>query len=1188
MVADDIEIALIQEPWTYRGQIRGLNIRQGQIHCCTSVDRPRAGILVRGVAATSLAEFCRRDLVAIRLEVTLDGRRRELVVASAYMPYDSLTPPPSDEIAGLVEDCRKRGRELIIGTDANSHHTVWGSTDTNARGEALLEYLAGTRLQILNKGKEPTFCITNRVEVIDLTLGTPEMAAEIRNWRVSDEPSLSDHRHITFTLSVPAARKDRGPTRNPKATDWPSYVEELRGRMIHFPHRYGSEDEIDLAVEILRDSITKSYENNCMPNKAYRDRTPWWNQRLQKLRDNTRKSWNVAKRTGQPWDWENHKRYQREYKEAVRNSKKEAWRKYCQEIESVPEAARIQRVLRRDPMPACGSIKKPAGGYAEDWKEELEVMLGKHFPGYTLIDGWKQWPYPRCRHGDTDWTTAAKIITPARVRWAIEGFEPYKAAGTDGIFPALLQQGLEIILSPVTKILRACVALGYTPNQWRTTRVVFIPKPGRIDYEQAGAFRPISLTSFLLKTLERLIDRYVREGPLKERPLHILQFAYQADKSTDAALHRLVYRLEEARNKNCMAVGVFLDIEGAFNCTTVSSIRRAAERHGLDPTVIRWIGNMLSTRQLTVARGEGTVKVAVDRGCPQGGVLSPLLWCLVVDELLVRLDRAGIYAQAYADDLAIIIRARDANTASSLTQTALSLVSRWCKEVGLNVNPEKTELVRFTRKRKLDGWEDPTFRGTVIRPVDRVKHLGVILDAKLNWGLQVQNVRDKACRLLWATRRACGMTWGLSPKIMHWIYMMVIRPMVLYGAVVWWSRTKLKTARDTLTHIQRLASRGTTSAMRTAPSIALDALLNWPPLHVMVQGVAAMTAHRLKSTAQWQGELQQGNHTDAVGMLREASPAAFMRQDRDQVRYQFDGRFKIIFPERAHWNARPGPLKGQELIWFTDGSKTEEGTGAGLCLGGSKKETHIPLGKYCTVFQAEVTAILACALENQSAGYRGKRICICSDSQAALKALAKCKSNSLLVKDCKEALQELASRNRVMLVWVPGHEGIAGNERADELARRGSETPLLGPEPAVGIAGCQVKKEVDEWLNRTHRNLFKAAPGVRHTKALIVGPDRKMTDQLMRLSREDIRLAVGMITGHCYLMKHMHTMGIAESSTCRKCGEDEETPIHVICHCPAVTGKRMKYLGAPMLEPGEVSTISLTELLAFIKDCGLV
>ena len=58
-----------------------------------------------------------------------------------------------------------------------------------------------------------------------------------------------------------------------------------------------------------------------------------------------------------------------------------------------------------------------------------------------------------------------------------------------------------------------------------------------------------------------------------------------------------------------------------------------------------------------------------------------------------------------------------------------------------------------------------------------------------------------------------------------------------------------------------------------------------------------------------------------------------------------------------------------------------------------------------------------------------------------------------------------------------------------------------------------------------YRNLFRVTPGMRQRKALIDGPDVKITDQLLRMSRKDMRVAVGVLTGHCALKKHMHTLG---------------------------------------------------------------
>ena len=73
------------------------------------------------------------------------------------------------------------------------------------------------------------------------------------------------------------------------------------------------------------------------------------------------------------------------------------------------------------------------------------------------------------------------------------------------------------------------------------------------------------------------------------------------------------------------------------------------------------------------------------------------------------------------------------NTVSGLMQWALSTVEIWCNEVGLSVNPDKTGLVAFTRKKKLQGLFEPQLFGVKLRLSRSVKYLGVILDSRLTW-----------------------------------------------------------------------------------------------------------------------------------------------------------------------------------------------------------------------------------------------------------------------------------------------------------------------------------------------------------------------------------------------------------------------------------------------------------------------
>ena len=76
---------------------------------------------------------------------------------------------------------------VLIGCDANAHNTIWGSTDTNTRGTALLEYLASSNLRVINIGSEPTFINRVRKEVIDITLTKHDFMDKVKDWRVTSD-----------------------------------------------------------------------------------------------------------------------------------------------------------------------------------------------------------------------------------------------------------------------------------------------------------------------------------------------------------------------------------------------------------------------------------------------------------------------------------------------------------------------------------------------------------------------------------------------------------------------------------------------------------------------------------------------------------------------------------------------------------------------------------------------------------------------------------------------------------------------------------------------------------------------------------------------------------------------------------------------------------------------------------------
>ena len=122
-----------------------------------------------------------------------------------------------------------------------------------------------------------------------------------------------------------------------------------------------------------------------------------------------------------------------------------------------------------------GSLRKSDGSFTGGGEETAEHLLETHFPGCggeeRVVNGLE---VPLT---EGDWTVANRIVTVDRIKWAIGRFTPFKSAGNDGIFPALLKESGEILLEPLYGILLSSLVLGHIPPQWETVRVTFIPNP---------------------------------------------------------------------------------------------------------------------------------------------------------------------------------------------------------------------------------------------------------------------------------------------------------------------------------------------------------------------------------------------------------------------------------------------------------------------------------------------------------------------------------------------------------------------------------------------------------------------------------------------------------------------------------------------------------------------------------------
>jgi hypothetical protein len=122
-----------------------------------------------------------------------------------------------------------------------------------------------------------------------------------------------------------------------------------------------------------------------------------------------------------------------------------------------------------------------------------------------------------------------------------------------------------------------------------------------------------------------------------------------------------------------------------------------------------------------------------------------------------------------------------------------------------------------------------------------------------------------------------------------------------------------------------------------------------------------------------------------------------------------------------------------------------------------------------------------------------------------------------------------------------------------------------------------------------YHSAWRNLPGHRHGKLFIGIPCKKRVDDLLKLSRHQLKMAVAILTGHAPLRGHLCTMGLFDGDlTCRFCRKETETVQHIICCCEALARQRYNVFGNRLVEPEDTRTASERDLCLFIRGTGLL
>ena len=768
------------------------------------------------------------------------------------------------------------------------------------------------------------------------------------------------------------------------------------------------------------------------------------------------------------------------------------------------------------------------------------------------------------------------------------------APGKDKIHPRFIKAMGPIAASFMLRIFNDSWKTGSCPASWREAIIVPILKKGK-PASQIDSFRPVSLTSCVAKTMERMVASRLSFMADSNEWWCQDQAGFRTLRSCEDQVLRLSQAVSDGFQtrpaKRCVLA--LLDYSKAYDTVWRNRLFQLMMEKGVSRTIVRWIRGFLCDRKAAV-RIDGVIGASrkMQQGVPQGAVLSPLLFLFYINGIREEVP-SGVSVSMYADDMAIWSQDRDKTVAESKVQEAVHRVSEWSYLHKLKLNTSKCEVSFFTSDTHEAKWiPSITLDNQPFIFKKTPKFLGVTFDRSLSFRPHVDSVKLRVMSRIRILSSLSSKEWGWSRRCMTRIYTALIHSTLHYCGAAW-QPWLAKSNVAILERVQNRALRILTGQLADTPleclrteaeltsfetQIRRNCIVAWErsarlpagnPRHKLFTSPIEHKWKRSSFSTLAQAECARIG-LDQLPRERfapkKAPPWNWDREPTWTVDTRLNGGSdkscdqRTLLTDTVDTIAAAGEV---EITIYTDGSAErgyKNGGSAAVVTSGPAtdpvKITSITRkGRRLTSsYETEVTAMLLAVGWIKNRENQGPFI-ICTDSQSTLTAL---QSPGLSDgSDLAETRRILNSLNtRVSLQWVPGHIGLIGNEWADVEA---DAVAASDEEPAATDGGItfQTAKAF------TKRETMDPAISHERTKAVFNGKRAPVS-----LSRKDSVLLAQLRSGHCHKLAAYRNIVDADSSaTCPHCQGAPETLEHWLQECPATARRRIREFGgaAPLL-----------------------
>ena len=338
---------------------------------------------------------------------------------------------------------------------------------------------------------------------------------------------------------------------------------------------------------------------------------------------------------------------------------------------------------------------------------------------------------------------------------------------------------VNLIAKPLSIILNKCIIAGYFPDQLKIAQVIPVFKAG--DSSKASNFRPISILSIFSKIFERHLYNELLGYLDKHNIICPQQCGFRKGVSTNVAIAKFVNQVITGLNENKYGIGVFLDLQKAFDMVDRDILLGKLQHYGVRGVPLNLLKSFLSNRKQYVKLSNFKSEISQSvLGTPQGGILSPLLFLVFINDIINCSNR--IHFSLFADDTCLYMKNSNINSLYIDMNLELNNVSNWIVANSLSLNVNKTVYILFSGRKPVENVPSLIlFNSDILRKKD-TRFLGLIIDEKLSWKAHALFIKGKISRMLGIVYKLNNC---LTSSAIKTIYYSLIYPHLQYGIIFW-------------------------------------------------------------------------------------------------------------------------------------------------------------------------------------------------------------------------------------------------------------------------------------------------------------------------------------------------------------------------------------------------------------------